>query len=70
MADMTTQYSDEGNKGIIERRMGDRRCRDRRNSSNNSMKYSGKERRSSKANRRTTIFNRLKREVTDRRSLN
>jgi hypothetical protein len=70
MDNISTQFNNDGNKDIIERRTGDRRCRERRNASNNTMHSKGAERRSVNKDRRTTLFNRLKREVTDRRSLN
>jgi hypothetical protein len=70
MDNISTQFNNDGNNSINERRTNERRCRQRRNASSNTGNYNGNERRTVKTERRTTIFNRLKREVTDRRSLN
>jgi hypothetical protein len=67
MADISTQSV---NDGIMERRVSERRARQRRNASAPAGHYNGAEKRAVHKERRTTIVNRLKREVTDRRSLN
>jgi hypothetical protein len=67
MTDISTQSD---NDGIMERRVSDRRARQRRNASAPAGRYNGAEKRAVHKERRTTIVNRLNREVTDRRSLN
>ena len=67
MADISTQSV---NDGIMERRVSERRSRQRRNASAQDGHFNGPEKRAMDNERRTTIVNRLKKEVTDRRSLN
>ena len=56
------------NGSTIERRIGERRRGERRNPDRDEY-YNGEERRVNTTDRRITIVNRLKSEVTDRRSL-
>ncbi|MFH0976698.1 MAG: hypothetical protein V1874_13020 [Spirochaetota bacterium] len=67
--DMSAQSGKGENKGVTERRSSERRSVQRRKSASEGS-YKGSDRRKKSSDRRTTIFNRLKKEVTDRRSLN
>lgn len=70
MADISTQFDNNRYNGIMERRGGERRSRQRRRVLDSAENHDGVERRAVNTDRRTTLFNRLNREVTDRRSLN
>jgi hypothetical protein len=67
MTDISTQYDDNGK---MERRANERRSIQRRNASGTAGHFNGQEKRTAIKDRRITIINRLRREVTDRRSLN
>jgi hypothetical protein len=67
MTDISTQSD---NNGKTERRANERRSKERRNASDTAGHYKGTDKRTVISDRRTTIINRLNREVTDRRSLN
>jgi hypothetical protein len=67
MTDISTQSD---NNGKAERRANERRYRQRRNVSDTAGHFNGTDKRTVITDRRTTIINRLNREVTDRRSLN
>lgn len=69
MAEISAQYGNEKKSMVMEKRKGERRAGERRctSSTNN---YTEDERRISANDRRVTIVNRLKTEVTDRRSFN
>jgi len=68
MTDMSAQYYNDDNNGKFEKRTGARRAGQRRKEPGTGL-YSLPERRVAKTDRRITIVNRLKNEVTDRRSL-
>jgi hypothetical protein len=69
MNDILAQSDKSGDNSIKDRRSHERRSAQRRKSASEG-KYKGSERRKKSSDRRTTLFNRLKKEVTDRRSLN
>ena len=68
MAEISTEYYNSNNNIINEKRSRERRSGERRTGSG-IKHFNLPERRVSVTDRRITIFNRLKNEVTDRRSI-
>jgi len=71
--EMGSIYNDLHERSINtnhERRAGERRVLKHRRSSSKDKRHAGIERRTKSTDRRITIFNRDKMEVTDRRSIN